>query len=127
MVFGTPSSGAENDPKRATDLALKMVAHFGMSASLGPVFYEHRTEHPFLGQILAGETATSDATVHMIEQEARKSLVKAREAAEKVIVEHRLILDKLVGELLAHETIEKSDLMRILGIRVEARQQRTVA
>jgi cell division protease FtsH len=115
VVFGAPSSGAENDLKTATDLALKMVAHFGMSESVGPIFYEHRTEHPFLGQTLAADGGTSDATVHMIEQEARKILVKAREEARQAVVDHRAALDSLVAELLEHETIDRLDLGRILG------------
>ena len=115
VVLGAPSSGAENDLKIATDLALKMVAHFGMSESLGPVFYEHRTEHPFLGQALAAEGGTSDATIHMIEQEARKILVKSREEAQKLIREHRAELDRLVAELISRETVDKADLARILG------------
>ena len=120
-VLGTPSSGAENDLKTATDLALKMVAHFGMSESVGPVFYEHRTEHPFLGQTLAADGGTSDATVHMIEQEARKILVKAREEARKAVVDHRAALDSLVAELLEHETIDRLDLARLLGPSADAR------
>jgi cell division protease FtsH len=115
VVFGAPSSGAENDLKTATDLALKMVAHYGMSESVGPVFYEHRAEHPFLGQTLGADTGTSDATVHMIELEARKILLKAREEAQRSVVEHREHLDRLVGELLAHESIDKAGLLRILG------------
>jgi cell division protease FtsH len=115
VVFGAPSSGAENDLKVATDLALKMVSHFGMSDSVGPVFYDHRSEHPFLGQMLAADGGISDATIHTIEQEARKLLVKAKAEAQAAVVEHRAALDGLVSELLAHETIDKSDLVRILG------------
>ncbi len=115
VVFGAPSSGAENDLKTATDLALKMVAHFGMSESLGPVYYQHRTEHPFLGQTLAGDGGTSDATIHVIEQEARKILVRARQEAERAVVDHRTVLDSLVTELLTHETVDKTELARILG------------
>ena len=116
IVFGTPSSGAENDLKRATELALKMVAHFGMSESVGPVFYEHRSEHPFLGQTIAADGGTSDATIHMIEQEARKVLVKAQEEAKKTIVQHRAALDALVSALLATETIDKTELARICWV-----------
>ena len=53
LVYGQPSSGAENDLRQATEIAYRMVAQFGMSESIGPVFYEHRAEHPFLGQRLA--------------------------------------------------------------------------
>ncbi|MGD0838568.1 MAG: ATP-dependent zinc metalloprotease FtsH [Polyangia bacterium] len=115
VVFGDPSSGAENDLKTATDLALKMVAHFGMSESLGPVYYEHRSEHPFLGHALAADTATSDATVQMIEEEARNLLVKAREDARRSVLEHRAQLDSLVSELIAHESIDRAGLLRLLG------------
>ncbi|MGH7294079.1 MAG: ATP-dependent zinc metalloprotease FtsH, partial [Polyangiaceae bacterium] len=66
MVLGDSSSGAEHDLKAATALAFDMVAHYGMSETLGPVYHQHRTEQPFLGQTLAVEGATSDATVHTI-------------------------------------------------------------
>ena len=115
VVHGTPSSGAENDLRRATELAIKMVAHLGMSENVGPVFYEHRNEHPFLGQTLATDGGTSDATVHLIEQEARRVLLKASEDAKKTIVQHRDALDRLVAALLATETVERSELMTLLG------------
>jgi cell division protease FtsH len=115
VVFGDTSSGAENDLKRASELAFKMVAHWGMSEKIGPVYHEHRTEHPFLGQVLATEGATSDATVHLIESETRRVLTDAREAALKVVKDHRDVLDRLVTVLLDRETIEKEELGRLLG------------
>jgi cell division protease FtsH len=115
VVLGDTSSGAENDLKRASELAFKMVAHWGMSEKIGPVYHEHRTEHPFLGQVLATEGATSDATVHMIESETRRVLTEAREAALKVVRDHRDVLDGLVAVLLERETIEKDELGRLLG------------
>ncbi len=115
LVFGDISSGAENDLKRASDLAFKMVAHWGMSDKIGPVYHEHRSEHPFLGQVLATEGATSDATVHLIESETREVLTEAREAALKVLRDHRDVLDRLVEVLLERETIEKDELRRLLG------------
>ena len=50
LVLGSISTGAENDLKEATRLASHMVAHYGMSERLGPVYYDHEAEHPFLGQ-----------------------------------------------------------------------------
>jgi cell division protease FtsH len=114
-VIGNGSSGAENDLKRATDIAFKMVAHFGMSERVGPVFHEHRTEHPFLGQTLATEGGTSDATVHVIEEEARRLLGAAEQTARRLITEHRGQLDMLVESLLEKETLERGDLLDLLG------------
>jgi cell division protease FtsH len=115
VIFGDSSSGAENDLKRASELAFKMVAHWGMSEKVGPVYHEHKTEHPFLGQMLATEGATSDATVHLIESETRRVLSEAREAAIQVVRSHRDALERLVAVLLERETIEKDELSRVLG------------
>ncbi len=115
VVLGTCSSGAENDLKRATALAFKMVAHFGMSELIGPMYYEHKTEHPFLGRTLASDGSTSDATVHVIEQEARTFLVKALSEAKATILSRRAELDSLVATLLTKETLDKVELQQLLG------------
>jgi len=120
LVLGDTSSGAENDLQKATDLAFKMVAHFGMSERLGPVFHEHRTEHPFLGQKVATDGGTSDATVHAIEEETRGILTKAVEQAIELLAEHRERLDRLVQALLERETLEKAELIGLLGPSVNA-------
>ncbi|HET9931003.1 MAG TPA: cell division protein FtsH, partial [Polyangiaceae bacterium] len=115
LVLGSISSGAENDLKRATELAFKMVAHWGMSERVGPVYHEHRTEHPFLGATLATESGTSDATVHIIEDETRRILGGALNYAEGLLAEKRTELDLLVSALLDTETVEKDEIVRLLG------------
>jgi cell division protease FtsH len=115
VILGNVSSGAENDLKQATELAFKMVAHFGMSDRIGPVYHEHRTEHPFLGQTLATEGGTSDATIHAIEEESRRILHESLLAAQQMVDEHRDELDDLVKLLLEKETLEKEELGKLLG------------
>ncbi len=114
-IMGEVSSGAENDLKRATELAFKMVAHFGMSERVGPVFHEHRTEHPFLGQMLATEGGTSDATVFVIEEETRRILTEAVASARAEVQKRKTELNALVACLLEKESVEKDELMLILG------------
>src|SRR5207302_482439 len=94
-VLGDISTGAENDLKEATRLASKMVAHYGMSDALGPVHYDVHEEHPFLGQRIATDSGTSDATVHAIEAEARKLLSRALAQATSAIAAHRPKLEAL--------------------------------
>jgi cell division protease FtsH len=97
-----------------------MVAHFGMSERVGPVFHEHRTEHPFLGQTLATDGGTSDATIRVIEQETRELLLGAAEGARNVIGEHRDALERLVALLLEQESVEKQQLLDLLGPAIKA-------
>jgi ATP-dependent Zn protease len=79
------------------------------------VFYEHRNEHPFLGQTLATDSGTSDATVHLIEEEARRVLLRASEDAKKTILQYRDALDRLVAALLATESVDRTELASLLG------------
>ena len=80
------------------------------------MFHEHKTEHPFLGQTLATEGGTSDATIHVIEQETRSFLNDAVDGAERIILDHRAELDLLVTALLEKETIERDELRKLLGV-----------
>ncbi len=117
LVLGTISSGASDDLRKATEIAFEMVGHYGMSERVGPVFHEHRTAHPFLGQQIALEGGgTSDATVHTIEEETRRMLNDALRATRDLLSTHRSELDDLVSALLEHETMEKDDLAKVLRV-----------
>jgi cell division protease FtsH len=114
LVYGDGSTGAERDLSEATALASKMVAHYGMSEGLGPAYYEHDVEHPFLGQRVATDRGVSDATTHAIERETRRLLERALTAALQLLTAHRAELDRLTHELLAHETLEADALKVVL-------------
>ena len=116
LVLQSISTGAENDLKEATRLATHMVAHFGMSERLGPVYYDHDAEHAFLGQRIATESGTSPSTIAAIEEEARRILGRALEEADTMLKARRSELDRLVAALLAHETLERKELGELLGV-----------
>jgi cell division protease FtsH len=115
LILGSISTGAENDLKEATRLASHMVAHYGMSERLGPVYYDHDAEHPFLGQRMGTESGTSPSTIAVIEEEARRILTRAMEEAATMLTVRRAELDRLIAALLEHETLERDDLAGILG------------
>jgi cell division protease FtsH len=115
LVLGSISTGAENDLKEATRLASHMVAHFGMSERLGPVYYDHEEEHPFLGQRIGTAGGTSPATITAIEEEARQLLGRALDQASEMLRARRSELDRLVAALLEHESLEREELATILG------------
>jgi cell division protease FtsH len=115
LVLGSISTGAENDLKEATRLASHMVAHYGMSERLGPVYYDHEAEHPFLGQRMGTDSGTSPSTISAIEEEARAILGRALVQAGELLTTRRPELDRLVAALLEHESLEREDLTAILG------------
>lgn len=114
LVLGNVSTGAENDLKEATRLASSMVAHYGMSKALGPAYYEHQAEHPFLGQRIGLDSGASDATVHTIETEARQLLGAALTQATGLLAQHKKVLTRLQQTLCERETLEKSELFEVL-------------
>jgi cell division protease FtsH len=117
LLLGSVSTGAENDLREATGLASRMVAQWGMSKRLGPVYYDHQAEHPFLGQRMAMDGGTSAATAAAIEEEARGILSRALDEASTLLVSHRPELDRLLAVLSDRESLEREDLEAILGKR----------
>jgi cell division protease FtsH len=120
LVLGSVSTGAENDLKEATRIATRMVSNYGMSKKLGAVYYEHESEHPFLGQRLAADSGASDATIAAIESEARTILEGALRRATQTIERNRHELDRLTEALMDRETLDGAELVEILGRRAAA-------
>jgi cell division protease FtsH len=114
LVLASVSTGAENDLKQATRLASRMVAHFGMSERLGPVYYDHDAEHPFLGMRVATEAGTSPTTTNAIEEEARRLLRAALDGAGEILARHRPALDRLHAALVERESLERDELVALL-------------
>ncbi len=61
LVFNEYSAGAEDDLNKATQLARRMVTHWGMSERLGPVAFRDSEDHPFLGARWPSPAATARA------------------------------------------------------------------
>jgi cell division protease FtsH len=114
-VLGEASSGAEQDLRQATEVAYDMVAHYGMSDRVGPVFYEHHVEHPFLGQRLASDSTLGDAASNLVDAEVQRALAAAASEARAVVEQHRPMLDRLVEALVEHETVDQEELGRLLS------------
>ena len=115
LFTGVTSSGAANDLKRASETAIQMVAQYGMSEKLGPIYVEHQTDHPFLGRKMATDSGTSDATLSEVESEARKFIRAAEEHATSTITKHREAHQRLTDALLNDETVEHDRITELLG------------
>ncbi len=116
VVLGQGSTGAGNDLAGATDLAIKMVREFGMSAVLGPVGYPAGGS-VFLGGGGPGMSSRpyAEATQAAIDAEVSKLLRQAEERAVDLLKAHRAELDSLVNLLLERETVDGTDVYRLAG------------
>ena len=119
-IFGDLTTGASNDLQRATALARELVTQYGMSEVLGPRTYGQRDEMIFLGKQIHESRDYSESVAQVIDQEINALLAGAKETAREIIRGHREKMDKVVGELLAKETIEKDAFDSLLGPAVKA-------
>ncbi|MFP4475536.1 MAG: ATP-dependent zinc metalloprotease FtsH [Desulfatibacillaceae bacterium] len=115
LVFEDVTSGAANDIRQATRLARKMVCQWGMSDKLGAVFYNQGEEHPFLGREMTQSRDHSEQTARLIDEEIHGLIGRQESRARRVMEENRDKLDSLVEALLESETVDRDELMEILG------------
>lgn len=117
IVFDEYSAGASGDIEQATRIARNMVAHWGMSESIGPVSFKQSEEHPFLGKEMHSYREFSEETARLIDIEVQNILKEANQAAIDMLTEFRAQLDALAEALLEHEDLEANAVRRILGPR----------
>lgn len=120
MIFDEYSAGAENDIKQATDIARRMVAHWGMSEAIGPVAFHQSEEHPFLGKEIHEMRQFSEETAHVIDEEVQRFIHEASLRATDLIAAHRDKLEQLAQALLEREELNQEEMTAILGERIEA-------
>jgi cell division protease FtsH len=113
-VFDDLSTGAQSDLKEATDLAVKMVAQWGMSEKVGPLNLGRGEEHPFLGRELAQPKQYSEDMAWLMDQEIRRLIVESEAKAEEILTGNRAALKRLAEALLARESLGRDDVTRIV-------------
>jgi cell division protease FtsH len=115
LVYNEMTNGAAEDLKQITNLARKMVCQWGMSEKLGPTTFNQGEEHPFLGRELSQNRDFSEVTARIIDEEVRRIILEQEQRAVDLLTYNRDKLDTLATALLQYETLENSDIDRILG------------
>lgn len=100
------TTGAQNDIKRATVIARKMITEFGMSERLGPQTYGHKDELPFLGKEFTEQRNYSDKIAGLIDEEVTKIIEQGETRSRTIINKNRAVIKKIAEVLLEKETIE---------------------
>jgi cell division protease FtsH len=115
IIFTDFTTGAANDIERATQLARKMVCEWGMSEKLGPLHYEKKEEHVFLGlQQGHSNRDYSDITAQEIDSEVKKFVTNGHEKAVQILKDNIQILHNLAQALLEKETLDGMEVEMIM-------------
>jgi cell division protease FtsH len=111
LVFGEPTTGAQNDIEQATRIARLMVTQFGMSDAIGLIQ---------IGQVdpeFGAPQEHSEATAHAVDVEIRVLLERARMRATQILTDRRDTLNAVADALIERESLTGDELMAICGPR----------
>ncbi|HEU4584903.1 MAG TPA: ATP-dependent zinc metalloprotease FtsH [Gemmatimonadaceae bacterium] len=117
VVYGTRTTGAENDIEQATSIARGMVTRWGMSDELGLVQLAPK-QNPYLGAADGYGAAKpfSDETARAIDLEVQRIISESHEEAKRLLTVHRKELDALAAALLERETLDESQILEVTGL-----------
>ena len=114
LVLGDISTGAGNDIQRATQIARKMTASYGMSERLGTVSFESGHDEVFIGRTMSQGRSYSEQVAAQIDEEVRRIISAAYSQCEEILQKHRAQLEAVAEYLLAHETMTREEFLRIM-------------
>lgn len=115
LCLGDVSTGASNDIQRATQIARKMVASYGMSETLGAVSFESGHDEVFIGRTMSQGRSYSEAVAAQIDEEVKQIVNTAYDRCRKLLQENREKLDTVAHYLLEHETMEREAFLSVFG------------
>ena len=105
------TTGAENDLMRATELAYRIVASWGMTDELGPIHVQTARNNPFMPQ---QGPEISEETAKKIDEEVNKLLRDAYRKTKEIIENYKDAITAVVELLLDKETITCDEMVSIL-------------
>jgi cell division protease FtsH len=114
VMYGSDrvTTGAGNDLQKAAELARDMVINQGMGKKLrNQVFH---VEDGMMLDKLVHERDYSDETAKLIDDEVENLITEAAQRAREVIKANKDKLEELKEALIAKETVEAEDVLKIL-------------
>ena len=115
VVYGTKTTGAENDIEQVTSIAKSMVMRWGMSERLGMVQLAPK-QNPYLGASGSTTRTVSEETSRLIDAEVLGIIRECHEKAMRLLKEYRAELDALAAALLERETLDEQEILEVTGL-----------
>ncbi len=113
--FGEPSTSAEDDIEKVTDIARQMVGRYGMSAQMGAIRFIGKDSDVFLGGEAASMAPMSGETLQSFDAEVKRIVDAAKQRAVDILVYHQEHLEKVAEQLEEMETLEGPELEVMLA------------
>ncbi|KKS59770.1 MAG: ATP-dependent zinc metalloprotease FtsH [candidate division WWE3 bacterium GW2011_GWF2_42_42] len=114
LIFGELTVGASDDISKATGIARKMVAEWGMS-SLGPVSYDIGGGQFWLARGIEEGNKVSEEMAAKIDTEVEKLVHSAYVHAKEIIEANKEKLDRVAAKLLEKETIDGEEFRSLMA------------
>ena len=114
LIFHDPTTGAQNDIEKATKVARAMVTQYGMSDRIGAVQLGGGDSEPFMG--MRGSQPSKDfseSSAAIVDSEVSALIHAAHQEAFDTLVKNRDVLDELVRQLFAKETLNRHEVAEI--------------
>lgn len=112
MFTGDINTGAYGDIRQVTGIARKMVAEWGMNERIGFVFLGEDDNKVSFGGF--GGKEHSDHTARIIDEEVKKLIDGLEAETKQILAAHRDKVDALAKALLKYETLDGTDVDRIM-------------
>jgi cell division protease FtsH len=109
QVFDVVTTGAESDLQNATGIARSMVGRWGMSDRIGPVTVLPEEGDPRM-------LGVSEGLLDAVGEEVRRIIDECYDEAVRLLRDNRDKLDRIVEQLLIHETLDEADVYAAAGI-----------
>jgi cell division protease FtsH len=117
LIFGAPSTGAENDLQQATQIARQMVTRWGMSPKVGMVSIA-RSDGGFLGGDIMPEMGReiSEETASLVDEEVRRIVTECFARAADTLLREKSRLIALAETLLRRESLDEREMLDVTGL-----------
>ena len=115
IVNGEPSTGAQNDLERLTQMAYGMIQYYGMSEKVGSLSFYDSTG-------ARGYDLTkpySERTAELMDEEVKNLVNMIHDKTYKLLMDHKEGFLQVAALLLEKEVIFAEDVERILGPKVK--------
>ena len=114
LCLGDISTGASNDIQRASQIARKMVASYGMSDKIGTVSFDEGHD-VFIGRTMTQGRSYSEAVAAQIDQEVQNVVSQAYNRCQAILEQQREALETVAQYLLEHETMDQAAFLAVFG------------